>query len=127
MTATAPKPVLPGFAEELPGFEVLRRANKKWTPTPFTGVEYMLLSVDQQSSMMTTLLRIAPGAVYPPHHHTAREQCWVLEGDVRHTDDSLVAHAGDFFVASADSDHIGITSRAGCLLLIVSSSRDYVL
>ncbi|MEZ5355397.1 MAG: cupin domain-containing protein [Bryobacteraceae bacterium] len=115
-----------GFEEALPGFSVLRADRRPWTRTPFPGVDFLTLSFDRETSLATNLLRLAPGAVFPAHRHSRGEQCWVIEGEVRHTDGSLSARAGDFFVAKPGTDHCAITSEQGCLLLIVSSAQDYV-
>ncbi len=122
--ATTRKPT-GGFEDSLPGYSILRRDSRQWTATPFPGVDFLTLSVDKQTTLATNLLRLAPGATYPAHHHSQGEQCWVIEGDIRHTDGTLTAHAGDFFLAKPETEHCAITSEQGCLLLIVSSFRDY--
>jgi quercetin dioxygenase-like cupin family protein len=119
--------LFPGFREEQPGFVVLRKGEGAWRQTPYPGVDYMTLAVDRQTTLMTTLLRLAPGATYPPHHHTLGEQCLVLEGDVRHQGQDLEMQAGDFVQALPGTDHVTITSDHGCVLLLVSSTADYPL
>ncbi|MEZ5399523.1 MAG: dimethylsulfonioproprionate lyase family protein [Bryobacteraceae bacterium] len=115
-----------GFQDALPGYAILKREERLWTQTPFDGVEVLTLAYDKQTSIATNLLRMAPGSVYPNHHHSVGEQCWVIEGDLRQVDGSMSVRAGDFFLAKPGTDHGAITTETGCLLLIVSSARDYV-
>ncbi|MBI4909634.1 MAG: cupin domain-containing protein [Acidobacteria bacterium] len=113
-----------GFQEELPGYYVLRAGNGKWRPTGEQGVEMQILSHDPSRDVVTALLRMAPGAIFPDHHHSVEEQCWVLEGDVCQLDGTLGIQAGDFFRAIPGTDHGAFTSRNGALLLIVGSAKD---
>ncbi len=113
-----------GFQEELPGYHVLRAGTGSWRPTGEAGVDMQLLAHDPSRGVITFLLRMEPGAEYPDHHHSVEEQCWVLEGDVRHTDGSLSMKAGDFFRATPGTDHAAFTSTNGCLLLIIGSAKD---
>jgi quercetin dioxygenase-like cupin family protein len=116
--------LLPGFVEELPGFHTLRAGAGKWRATEYPGIDMKLLSRDPASEMITTLIRMAPGAVLPRHQHTKEEQCWVLEGDVRQTDNSITMKSGDFFRAMPGTTHHPIVTDGGCTLLIVGGAHD---
>lgn len=113
-----------GFREELPGYQVLRAGEGSWRPTGETGVSMKVLAHDRERETATFLLKVDPGAVFPNHRHSVEEQCWVLEGDVRHVDGSLGMKAGDFFRATPGTDHPAFTSDNGCLLLIIGSAKD---
>ena len=115
----------PGYAQALPGIHVLRASEKPWKSTPYPGVSYKTLHVDRDSSMLTSLLKLEPGAVYPIHRHTAAEHCLVVEGDVVTGDVSLAA--GDYEIAEAGSVHAPITTTGGTVLLIISSIHDEML
>lgn len=117
--------VLEKIAEPEPGMHVVREGEGRWRPTPFPGVTSKTLYYDRETAMATNLLRLEPGASYPPHHHTAVEQCLVLEGDVRQG--GVVMTAGDYSRNEAGSDHGRISTVGGCLLLLVSSMKDELL
>lgn len=100
------------------------REERKWRSTGIPGVEARLLSFDRERNYVTTLLRMAPGAVYPRHRHSETEECFVLEGDVQVGD--RVFHAGDYERADAGSIH-QVTTRSGCTLLILASRDNEML
>lgn len=104
----------------------LVRANEgEWKPTPFPGVTVKRLFVDSESGNVTSLVRMTAGSVYPPHRHFGLEHSFVLEGDAIFDDHTL--YAGDFEVAACSTDHSPITTRNGCLVLVVNNQRDQVL
>jgi anti-sigma factor ChrR (cupin superfamily) len=71
------------------------------------------------------LVRMTEGASYPSHRHAAAEECLVLEGDLIVGEDVL--RAGDFQRSEAGSVHPPQSTRAGCLLYILSSLEDELL
>ena len=105
-----------------PRMHVVRNTEGKWKPSPFPGVTVKTLFFDRETAMMTNLVRMDPRASYPPHRHTAMEQCLVLEGDVRQ--DDVVLGPGDYSRNDPLSDHSRLYTENGCLLLIISSARD---
>lgn len=112
-------------SEPLPGIHVLRSSPQGWRSTPYPGVSFKTLYVDRTSDMVTSLLRLEPGAKYPTHRHAAAEQCLVIEGEVSIGD--LVLRAGDFEWAQSQTIHPVLESARGCLLLIVASRHDEIL
>jgi len=80
----------------------------------FPGVEYKTLFIDQQSGVMTVLLRMAPGARLPDHEHVRVEQTYVLEGTL--VDDDGVVTAGNFVWRPAGSRHGAHTPDGGLML-----------
>lgn len=62
------------------------------------------------------LLRLAPGAVLPPHGHDLDEECIVLEGEVQFGD--IRVQAGDFHLAPRGVPHGLMRSRKGALLYL---------
>lgn len=107
------------------GLQVKRANEGKWRATPFPGVTFKLLHLDRETMMMTTLLRMEPGAFYPKHHHEALEQCLVVEGDVRQ--DDVIMNEGDYSLFEANRDHSRISTERGCVLLLISSAKDEIL
>ncbi len=121
----AASPLLRHFAAEAfaaSGLVVRRAAGAVWEATDVPGVLVRTLFVDRDKDQFTALVRMAPGASYPPHTHAAAEECLVLEGELRVGDDVL--RAGDYQRAAAGSRHPAQNTDAGCLLLITSSLCD---
>ena len=59
---------------------VVRPAEMEWKKTRFPGCEVKGLLLDQQTGLVTALMRLGPGAVLPDHEHVKIEQTFVLEG-----------------------------------------------
>ena len=62
--------------------------NLAWEASNFPGVDFKTLLVDPETGILTTLVRMAPGATLPDHEHMDIEQTYVLNG-------SLVDHEGE--------------------------------
>jgi len=84
-----------------------------WEATRFEGIEFKTLMVEP-GGMLTTLVRMAPGAVLPDHEHVEIEQTWVIEGSLK--DDEGEVTAGDFCWRPGGSRHTA-WSPNGALLL----------
>ena len=69
-----------------------------WEKSQFPGIEYKTLLVDEDTGMLTALLRMAPGARLPDHEHTRIEQTFVLEGTL--VDDDGGGNGGKFRLAA---------------------------
>src|SRR5205823_2791310 len=89
------------------GSTVIRRQEGEWQALPFPGVSAKMLFFDRNTGFMTSLVRMTPGAVYPSHNHVSPEHSYVLEGDVRFGDHTLMP--GDYEVALPSSAHTSIT------------------
>jgi anti-sigma factor ChrR (cupin superfamily) len=85
-----------------------------WQTTRFPGVEIKILMQDAATGMLTSLTRLAPGAVLPDHTHVGIEQSFVLEGTL--VDDQGACAAGNFVWRPAGSRHAA-HSPDGCLVL----------
>lgn len=117
---------LRGFEEPEPGVHVLRAGDGKWRETGYPGVTTKILHIEKGTRMATTLLRLEPGAKYPPHHHSMLEQCLVISGDVR-LGSKLHIFAGDYEKALPGTEHEYLMSDTGCELLIVSCLEDEIM
>jgi anti-sigma factor ChrR (cupin superfamily) len=85
-----------------------------WRPTAFPGIEIKVLLEDKDTGLMTSLTRMAPGAVLPLHEHAGIEQTYVLEG--RLVDEEGEVRAGEYVWRPAGSVHVA-TAPEGALLL----------
>ncbi len=85
-----------------------------WRKTAFAGVEIKVLLEDQETGLMTSLTRMAPGATLPLHEHAGVEQTFVLEG--RLVDEEGEVKAGEYVWRPAGSIHVA-TAPEGALLL----------
>ena len=85
-----------------------------WEKTKFPGVEFKTLLVQKETGLLTTLLRMAPGARLPDHEHVQIEQTYVLEG--RLVDDDGEVTAGNFVWRPAHSRHSAYTPDGGLML-----------
>jgi anti-sigma factor ChrR (cupin superfamily) len=101
----------------------LRADEGAWGPGPVPGTRVKLLSIDPKRDSATILMRVDPGASYPPHHHSGGEDCYVISGEIIVAGQRL--HAGDFHRADADSDHGVLASDTGAEVLLVVSASDY--
>jgi anti-sigma factor ChrR (cupin superfamily) len=90
-----------------------------WQATRFAGIEVKALLVDRHSGLVSSLMRLAPGAMLPDHEHVLIEQTWVLEGhlvDRSGPDEGIECKAGQFIWRPAGSRH-SAWSPQGALLL----------
>jgi anti-sigma factor ChrR (cupin superfamily) len=79
------------------------------------GIETKTLVVDPVSGLLTTLLRMAPGAKLPDHEHVLVEQTFVLEGSL--VCGEGVCRAGEFVWRPAGSRHEAWAGPEGGLML----------
>jgi anti-sigma factor ChrR (cupin superfamily) len=111
---------------KMPPASVIARADAvEWQDTDIPGFSFKQLFVDDATGNVTSLIRMAEGTTYPPHRHSGMEHCYVLEGDLVFDDHTL--HSGDYEVAYMDTDHSPVTTKAGCLLLIINNQNDQLL
>ncbi len=87
-----------------------------WEKTRFDGIEMKTLLHDEQSGLLTALMRMAPGSFLPDHEHVAIEQTFVLEGSL--ADEQGEATTGNYVWRPAGSRHVA-HSPGGALLLAV--------
>ncbi len=96
-----------------------------WQPHPVVaGIRFKQLALDEARGVATLLLDVAPGTLYPAHHHRGAEECYVVSGEVIAGGRRLTA--GDFHHADAHSDHRPLYSETGCTVLLVVDARDYL-
>ena len=89
------------------------------------GIEVKRLFVDPATRIITSLLRVAPGAVYPAHRHAGLEHLYVVDGDAIFDDHTL--NTGDYEARTPQSVHSTVTTTEGCLLLVIHNQHDEYL
>ena len=99
-------------------------AEAEWINTGLPGIHARILAVDKARSLVTLVIRAAPGAVYPSHKHHGPEECFVISGSV--VIGGRVLRAGDFHHADEDSEHGEITTVDGAEVLLVGAIADYL-
>jgi hypothetical protein len=85
-------------------------ARRRWSEVS-PGVEALALWGDRE--VVSMLVRFAPGASVPDHHHALDEDCLVLDGEMFLGD--ILLRAGDYQLAPAGGGHWGETSDVGVL------------
>ena len=116
MARISPAEVIP------PGMAILRGGAGAWRESGFPGIQFQLLHHDKQANLITQLVRMSAGAVYPGHHHKMDEQCYVLEGSIKL--DNVVLRTGDYALANAQTDHHRLTTDTGCTVLLINCPHD---
>ena len=53
-----------------------------WQKSRYDGIETKTLFADSSAGLLTSLLKMAPGARLPDHEHVDVEQSWVIEGSL---------------------------------------------
>jgi anti-sigma factor ChrR (cupin superfamily) len=117
---TAISPNVPEHAKLGPLASRLVKVNDlAWQPTRFAGIDAKPLLVDRASGLVTSLIRMAPGAVLPDHQHVLIEQTWVLEGhlvDKAGPDEGIECLPGEFIWRPAGSRHVAWSPKGGTML-----------
>jgi anti-sigma factor ChrR (cupin superfamily) len=93
---------------------VVRPAEMEWKKTRFPGCEVKGLLLDQQTGLVTALMRLAPGAVLPDHEHVKIEQTYMLEGKLVDKEGpvaGLSVGPGEFVWREAGTRHVAWTPR----------------
>jgi anti-sigma factor ChrR (cupin superfamily) len=88
------------------------------------GIACKILSSDAQRDCVSMLVRLAPGAEYPPHRHAATEELFLLDGELWIDDRKL--YPGDYNSAAADTADKRVWSETGCTCLLITSPSDLI-
>ncbi len=95
-----------------------------WFPHPtIDGINIKPLSYNEDKGYAMLLLKVAAGTIYPSHHHSGAEECYVLEGDLYA--EGKVLGPGDFHHAEGGSDHDPLYTKNGCTVILVMDPKDY--
>jgi anti-sigma factor ChrR (cupin superfamily) len=90
----------------------------------FPGVRIRPLRMDPVANTQTSLWRLEPGAVIPPHDHVGEEECLIMEGSIVWNDREYTP--GDFLLARPGAHHEPFVSPNGGLLMIRSELTPFI-
>jgi anti-sigma factor ChrR (cupin superfamily) len=86
------------------------------------GISFKLLATDIEKDRVSMLVRLAPGAAYPPHRHAGVEELYLLHGELMIDERKL--YPGDFNRAEPGSADQRVWSETGCTCVLLTSARD---
>ena len=86
------------------------------------GISCKLLATDTDKDVVSMLVRLVPGADYPPHTHGGVEELHLLDGELWIDDRKL--YPGDYNRAEAGSSDARVWSETGCTCVLITSTRD---
>ena len=102
--AAAPGPALPEWEQVAP------------------GISCQLLATDTERDRVSMLVRLDPGAAYPPHRHAGVEELYLLHGELVIDDKTL--YPGDYNRAEPGTGDQLVWSETGCTCVLITSTRD---
>jgi len=108
----------------LPATEPLAIREPDWDEVG-PGIWCKLLATDAASGIASMLVRLEPGAAYPPHTHAGREELHLLDGELWIDDRKL--HAGDYNRAEPGSADQRVWTETGCTCVLVTSHHDVLV
>jgi len=89
------------------------------------GISCKLLSTDRERDRVNMLVRLAPGAAYPPHRHDGIEELYLLDGVLIVDDKTL--YPGDYLRSDPGTVDRVVRSETGCTCVLMTSFRDVIL
>ena len=99
---------------------LVRPADLEWQKTRFPGCEMKVL-LRNDSGLMTSLFKFAPGATLTDHEHVGIEQTYILDGhlvDKEGPAAGIEAKTGEFIWREPGSRHSAWTPEGGLMLAI---------
>ncbi|MHB8813401.1 MAG: cupin domain-containing protein [Steroidobacteraceae bacterium] len=105
------------FAESLPWQE------PQWVDVA-PGISCKLLATDTERDRVSMLVRLAPGAAYPPHRHADVEELFLLYGELWIEDRKL--YAGDYNRREPGTADSRVWSETGCTCILITSFSDVI-
>jgi len=86
------------------------------------GLAYKILARDLENERVSMLVRLAPGAAYPPHIHVGVEELYLLDGELFIEDRKL--YPGAYNRAEAGTGDQRVWSETGCTCVLLTSTGD---
>jgi len=86
------------------------------------GISCKLLATDAENHRVSMLVRLAPGASYPPHTHAGVEELYLLNGELWIEERKLLP--GDYNLGQPGTGDERVWSETGCACVLVTSTRD---
>ena len=101
-------------------------ATRQWFEPPWEevapGISCKLLATDGGKARVSMLVRLAPGADYPPHTHAGVEELHLLDGELWIDDRKL--YPGEYNRAEPGTGDKRVWSETGCTCVLITSTRD---
>jgi anti-sigma factor ChrR (cupin superfamily) len=108
------------------GEEPVLPATRQWSEPDWKevapGISCKLLATDSEKHRVSMLVRLAPGADYPPHTHAGVEELHLLDGELWIDERKLCP--GDYNRAEPGTGDKRVWSETGCTCVLVTSTRD---
>ena len=89
------------------------------------GIECKLLATDTERHRVSMLVRLAPGASYPPHTHAGVEELRLLDGELWIDERKLFP--GDYNYGAPGAGDERVWSETGCTCVLVTSTKDVLI
>ncbi len=86
------------------------------------GIFCRILSQDDECKRVSMLVRLAPGADYPPHTHAGVEELHLLDGELWIDERKL--RPGDYNRAEPGTSDRRVWSETGCTCVLITSTGD---
>jgi len=86
------------------------------------GIHCKLLATDDDAHRVSMLVRLEPGAEYPPHTHSGVEELHLLDGELWIDERKL--HPGDYNRAEPGTGDKRVWSETGCTCVLITSTKD---
>jgi anti-sigma factor ChrR (cupin superfamily) len=86
------------------------------------GIECKLLATDSERQRVSMLVRLAPGASYPPHTHAGVEELHLLDGELWIDERKLFPGDYNYGPPGAGDEHVW--SETGCTCVLITSTKD---
>jgi hypothetical protein len=86
------------------------------------GLECKLLATDTERHRVSMLVRLAPGASYPPHTHAAAEELHLLDGELWIDERKLLP--GEYYYGAPGGGDERVWSKIGCTCVLITSTND---
>ena len=110
-----------GAAPVLPAAQ--RWSEPEWEKVA-AGISCKLLATDTVRDRVSMLVRLAPGAAYPPHVHAGVEELHLLHGEL--WIDRRKLYPGDYNRGEPGVDQ-RVWSETGCTCVLITSTRDTLI
>jgi anti-sigma factor ChrR (cupin superfamily) len=86
------------------------------------GISVKLLANDTEKHIVSMLVRLEPGASYPPHTHAGIEELHLLDGELWIDDRKLFP--GDYNYGKPGDGDDRVWSETGCTCVLITSTKD---
>lgn len=86
------------------------------------GISCKLLASDSEKHLISMLVRLAPGASYPPHTHAGVEELHLLDGELWIDERKL--YPGDYNRGEPGGSDQRVWSETGCTCVLITSTND---